>query len=93
MNCLTARFERVGGGTLRASYSRQFNASASLKKEFEGVATINREFDSSASVNRVFVCRVGFICTTSLGQEDVLWASDGMVFNVYGKKIYITIKS
>lgn len=93
MNCLTARFERIGGGTLRASLSRQFETDASLKKEFEAVATYNREFESSASLNRVFVCRVGFVCATSLADEDILWATDGMVLNVYGNKIYITVKS
>ena len=93
MNCLTARAERVEGGALRVSFSRQFSGNASLLDRLVGAARRIREFVTGATLNREFVCRVGIVCETSFTNEDVLWASDGMVFNVYGEKIYITIKS
>ena len=93
MNCLTARAERVGGSTLRVSFSRQFSGKATLKDMLVGAARRIKEFVTGATVNREFVCRVGIICETSFTNDDVLWASDGIVFNVYGEKIYITIKS
>ena len=93
MNCLSARFERIGGGTLRASVSRQFDGNASLLGGLVGVARRIKEFVTRASYTREFTCRVGIVCETSFGNEDVLWASDGIVFNVDGDKIYITLKS
>lgn len=93
MNCLSARFERIGGGTLRASVSRDFNVRASLVAGLVGFGTRIKEFVTGATLTREFTCRVGIICTTSIGDEDVLWARDGIVFNVYGDKIYLTLKS
>lgn len=34
----------------------------------------------------------GLVCTTSLGDEYILWGRDGIIFNVYGDKIYLTRK-
>lgn len=93
MNCLTAKATRVGGSSLQASFIREFKATATRIGGFICNAIWGKTFTTSARFERDFTCRIGFVCSTSLGEEDVLWASDGMVFNVYGDKIYITVKS
>lgn len=35
--------------------------------------------------------RAGLVCSTDLG-EYILWGRDGIVYNVYGDKIYLTRK-
>ena len=94
MNCLNARAERIGGGTLRASLWRQFVTKVTyIGDVLIGRARLVKEFQASAQYSRAFTCRVGLICSTGIRAEDVLWASDGIVLNVYGEKIYLTIKS
>ena len=36
-----------------------------------------------------FTTRVGLVCTTGIGEEDILWASDQMVLTIEGNKIYV----
>ena len=93
MSCLSASIDRIGGISCEASFSREFSFEAALKKEFVTEISYTPEFSTEVSFSRDFTCQIGFVCTTSFGNEDVLWASDGMVFNVYGEKIYITLKS
>lgn len=54
-------------------------------------AEIIREWSSEARIVREFTCYAGFVCGTGLNvDEDVLWASDGILLTVDGGKIYIT---
>ena len=46
-----------------------------------------------ASARRVggLKARAGLVCSTDLG-EYILWGRDGIIYNVYGDKIYLTRK-
>ena len=93
--CLEATFERIG--ILVATFERQGGRLAFSFSRQEGmIGTFHRvDPQLTATATRVGVakCTFGLVCSTSIGDEDVLWASDGIVFNVLGQKIYITKKS
>lgn len=58
------------------------------------IASVSPRRDAlDASVTKVggLDASVGLVCTSSLG-EYILWGRDGIIFNVYGDKIYLTRK-
>lgn len=91
--CLEAVFSRIGG--LTASFSRRGGRlSCSVFKQhgtfsFERVDT---GFSATAIRTGGMRAAFGIVCTAGL-DDYVLWATDGMVLNVYGEKIYLTRKN
>lgn len=48
----------------------------------------------NAAFSRVggnLLCRMGIVCGTGIGGR-ILWAQDGKILNVNGKKIYVTAR-
>ncbi len=89
-SCISAAFRRIGGMT--ASFGRTGRMSASAVRQ-EGVqvsCTLQRTGCACTS-RRVggMAASFGIVCSTSLG-EYILWGRDGIIFNVYGDKIYLT---
>lgn len=92
--CLEVAFRRIGG--LVGSFARQGER---LSAGFTRIGGIDCSFERVGSPLEVTFTRVGkmscafgLVCRTSIGDEDVLWASDGIVINKLGDKIYITRK-
>ena len=48
-------------------------------------------FEASVQRTGGLKASVGLVCTSSVG-EYILWGRDGIIFNVYGDKIYLTRK-
>jgi hypothetical protein len=91
MGCLSVSLRRIGGITAEASRIGGMTASA---KRVGGIAAKARRIGGIiASARRVggMTARLGLVCSTDLG-EYILWGRDGIIFNVYGDKIYLTKK-
>lgn len=67
--------------------------SVSLRRIGGITAEASRIGGMTASARRVggMTARLGLVCATDLG-EYILWGRDGIVWNVYGDKIYLTKK-
>ena len=67
--------------------------SVSLRRIGGITAEASRIGGITASARRVggMTARLGLVCSTDLG-EYILWGRDGIIFNVYGDKIYLTKK-
>lgn len=48
-------------------------------------------FEASVQRKGGLKASVGLVCSTDLG-EYILWGRDGIIYNVYGDKIYLTRK-
>lgn len=48
-------------------------------------------FEASVQRKGGLKASVGLVCTSSIG-EYILWGRDGIIYNVYGDKIYLTKK-
>ena len=94
LSCLDVAVRRIGA--LVGTFTRQGGRLAVSFYKVEGmigtVSRIDQRLTASATRVGAARCSFGLVCTTSIGDEDVLWASDGIVFNVLGQKIYITKK-
>lgn len=92
MSCLEAIFSRVG--KLTATFSRwgdRLHCSASRNPGVFGFERVNADFTATATRVGGLTATFGIVCSTGL-DDYILWASDGVVFNVYGDKIYLTRK-
>lgn len=67
--------------------------SVSLRRIGGITAEASRIGGMTASARRVggMTARLGLVCSTDLG-EYILWGRDGIIYNVYGDKIYLTKK-
>ena len=67
--------------------------SVSLRRIGGITAEASRIGGMTASARRVggMTARLGLVCSTDL-DEYILWGRDGIIFNVYGDKIYLTKK-
>lgn len=93
-SCLTAIIRRIGG-SLNASVSARRDALDASVTKVGGldasVAYKGCGCKFSATRKGGLRASVGLVCTSSLG-EYILWGRDGIIFNVYGDKIYLTRK-
>lgn len=95
MSCLSVILSRIGG-PFSSSAARGAGGIATAVSRVGGIAsTAVRDGWCAMAMPRIgkSTFRMGLVCGTGLGDEDVLWATDGRVFNVYGDKIYITRKN
>ena len=92
VSCISAVFRRIGG--LSASFSRRGGLTAYAAKcgGIEATFCYRRtDFGCTAARTGGMSVSFGMVCTTGIG-EYILWGRDGIIFNVYGDKIYLTRK-
>lgn len=93
VSCLEAVFSRIGG--LTAAFVRkggELVCSVSGKHCTFGFDRIDTDFKASVTKKSGMRATFGIVCTAGL-DDYILWASDDMVLNVYGDKIYLTRKN
>ena len=90
--CLEAIFTRIG--KLTASFSKEGGRLSCSVFQQHGSFSFERvDTGFTASATRLTGMRASFGIVCSVGLDDyILWASDDMVLNVYGDKIYLTRK-
>ena len=79
---MTATFARQGGRLLCSLFRKH--------GEF-GFARVDTGFGATATRKGGMRATFGIVCSVGLG-DYILWARDGIVFNVYGDRIYLTKK-
>lgn len=90
LSCLQAVFRRVGG--MEGSFEREEDRLHCTFSRIGGDFSFRRvDTPLSATATRVgnFHAYFGMVCSTGLGSDDVLWASDQMVLTIEGNKIYV----
>ncbi len=93
MSCLSVIASRIGGLLVKAK--RGIGGISTVMTKIGGMtATMVKASGMNPGMTRVggLTCRMGLVCGTGLGEEDILWAVDGIVLNALGNKIYITVK-
>ena len=88
--CLTALFTRSGGLTGSAQRFGGGQGEAFRVGNISAAAIRKGGCENDyARRATTFTTRFGLVCTTGIGEEDILWASDQMVLTIEGNKIYV----
>lgn len=92
LSCLQVVIRRIGGmvASSERKEDRLHCTATRIKGEF-GFERVDPQLTASARRVGNFRAYFGLVCSTGLGEEDVLWASDQMVITVTGDKIYVTV--
>lgn len=90
MGCLTAAAYLPKTGTLSVMYISAEGLSATRVGGLKGNCSVTHGLTGKATIMREIRCRAAFICTTSLGDDWPLWASDQVVLTIDGGKVYVT---
>lgn len=90
MGCLTASAYLEGSRELTILYIPAEGLSATLADGLRGSCYVIHELTGRSTIRRDIRCRAAFICTTNLGDDWPLWASDQVVLTIDGGKVYVT---
>jgi len=90
MGCLTAAVYLPETGALSVMYIPAEGLSVTRMGDLKGSCYVTHGLAGKATIMREIQCRAAFICTTSLGDDWPLWASDQMVLTIDGGKVYVT---
>lgn len=90
MGCLSASAYIEGSRELTVLYIPAEGLSTTLVGGLKGSCYVAHGLTGKATIMRGIRCRAAFICTTNLGDDWPLWASDQVVLTIDGGKVYVT---